>query len=117
MSIADRVQAIIEDQGETVTYQRITAGSRNAGTLTKTNTVTEYAIKAHFRLFKANDVAGLIQDGDSQCRIAANSITFIPTTSDKIVTAYKTFVIYQVDTRKVGDTLIEYIIHARALDV
>ena len=97
--IAARVQALISVAGETITYKRITHGASSTATLQSTPSVQSYTIKAGVREFRAREIAGLVQQGDREVRIAAADLSFTPRPNDQVVTGRKTFQVVSVNTR------------------
>src|SRR4030065_1792428 len=105
MTAQTRIKTILDAQGETVTYRRVTAQSRSATTLKKTNTLTDTtSVNAHIRLYEAKELSGLVQAGDRQMRIAASEITFTPNNNDKVTVGGVDFNVVSVDSRTAGGT-------------
>lgn len=113
MSVQDRLAAIMAEQGETVTYRRVTSISRNSATQTRTNGYTNYTIKAHIRKFEAKEIVGLLQMGDREVRIATNSVSFIPSRNDHIIVGSEEFNVVSVDRRTANGSNALYILHIR----
>jgi hypothetical protein len=85
--------------GETITYKRVTHGSYSTATLQSTPSVQSYTIKASVRQYRAREIAGLVQQGDREVRIAAADLSFNPKPNDQLVIGGKTFQVVSVNTR------------------
>lgn len=101
MSLTDRVKTIIAGQGGTsFSYKRVTGISRNNTTLQNTVTYsTTTGVRGHVRKYDAKELAGLIQEGDRQLRIAASEVDFTPKKDDRIVFTEGEYNVVSVDTR------------------
>ena len=62
--------------GETITYQRRSAGSYNAASGTVKESLSDTSLKGVFEDVNLREVTGLVQADDRKCTIAANSISF-----------------------------------------
>lgn len=113
--IRQNIQNIVENNAQTVTYRRTESTSRAANKLSKTNTTTDYTVKAHFRTYKQSEVAGLVQQGDREMRIAAGSITFTPKPNDTVIDGTRTYKVISVDTRIHKDVLLLHIMNIRGV--
>jgi hypothetical protein len=102
--MAARVQALIGVAGETITYKRVTRGSYNSSTLQSAPSVQSYAIKAGVRQYRAREIAGLVQQGDREVRIAAADLSFTPRPNDQVVIGGKTYQVVSVNTRSPSDS-------------
>ena len=96
--MAARVQALIAVAGEAVTYKRVTHGSYSTATLQSSPSVQSYTIKASVREYRAREIAGLVQQGDREVRIAAADLSFTPRPNDQVVIGGKTFQVVSVNT-------------------
>jgi hypothetical protein len=83
--IAARVQALIGVAGETITYKRVTHGSYSTATLQSTPSLQSYTMKAGARQYRAREIAGLVQQGDREVRVAAADLSFAPRPNDQVV--------------------------------
>jgi hypothetical protein len=97
--MAARVQALIGVAGETIIYKRVTHGAYSMATLQSTPTVQSYTIKAGVRHYRAREIAGLVQQGDREVRIAAADLSFTPRPNDQVVIGGKTYQVVSVNTR------------------
>ena len=80
--MAVRVQSLIGVVGETITYTRVTHGSYSTATRQRTPSVQSSPIKAGMRQYRAREIAGLVQQGDRDVRIAAADLSFTPRPND-----------------------------------
>ena len=99
MSIAKRYKDILDSQGVSVTYKRVTSQATNSSTLEKANTTTDETITVHFRKSAYKTVSGLVNEGERQMRISADSISFVPKANDLVVTSNGTMKVVSVDPR------------------
>ena len=97
--MAARVQSLIGVAGETIFYKRVTHGSYSTATLQSTPSMQSYTIKAGMREYRAREIAGLVQQGDREVRIAAADLSFSPRPNEQIVIGGKTFQVVSVNTR------------------
>jgi hypothetical protein len=105
--MAARVQALIGKAGETITYKRVTHGAYSTATLQSTPSVQSSTIKAGVREYRAREIAGLVQQGDQEVRIAAADLSFTPKSNDQVVIGGKTSQVVSVNTRSpFSDTAI-----------
>jgi hypothetical protein len=92
-------QALIGEAGETITDTRVTHGSDSTGTRHHAPSVQSYAIKAGVRQYRGHEIAGLVQQGDREVRIAAADLSFTPRLNDQVVIGGKTSQVVLVTTR------------------
>ncbi|MDQ3830608.1 MAG: hypothetical protein M3361_15160 [Candidatus Tectomicrobia bacterium] len=111
--MAARVQALIGVAGETITYTRVTHGSYNSSTLQSTPTTRSSMIKASVRQYRAREIAGLVQQGDREVRIAAADLSFTPRPDDQVVIGGKTFQVVSVNTRSPFNEAAIHIVQVR----
>jgi hypothetical protein len=96
-----RVKAIVEAYGYAMTYKDVSASSRSGtGGLTRANTTAEYAFIGHIRRYKPEELSqNLLEFGDRELRIAAESISFTPRVNDFVEHRGKDYRVVAVDTR------------------
>src|SRR5918994_3118550 len=111
--MAARVQALIGAAGETITYKRVTHGSYSTTTLQSTPSVQSYTIKASVREYRVREIAGLVQQGDREVRIAAADLSFTPRSSDQVVIGGKTYQVVSVNTRSPFNEAAIHIVQVR----
>lgn len=97
--IATRVQALIGVAGETIPYKRVTHGSYSTATLQSTPSLQSYTMKAGVRQYRAREIAGLVQQGDREVRVAAADLSFVPRPNDQVVIGGETYQVVSVTTR------------------
>jgi hypothetical protein len=98
--MADRVQALIGKAGETITSTRVTHGSYGTATRQSPPSVQSDTMKASVRQYRAREIAGLVQQGDREVRIAAADLSFTPQPNDQVVIGGQTYQIVSVNTRR-----------------
>lgn len=114
MSYASRVSSVINKIGETVVVRRIVSSSAiNTSTMQKTNTTADTTVKASVRMYKPNELSGLIQQGDREVRIASSDLSNEPAPNDKIIINNKQFNVVSVNTRRPSDVATIYICQVR----
>jgi hypothetical protein len=111
--MAARVQALIGMAGETITYKRVTHGSYSTATLQSTSSAQSYTIKAGIREYRPREIAGLVQQGDREVRIAAADLSFTPRSNDQVVIGGKTYQVVSVNTRSPFNEAALHILQVR----
>src|ERR687895_2761002 len=111
--MAARVQALIGVAGETITYQRVTHGSYSTARRQSTPSVQNYTIKAGVRQYRAKEIAGLVQQGDREVRIAAADLSFTPRPNDQVVIGGKTYQVVSVNTRSPFNEVAIHLVQVR----
>jgi hypothetical protein len=111
--MAARVQALIGVAGETITYKRVTHGAYSTATLQSTPSVQRYPIKAGMREYRAREIAGLVQQGDREARIAAADLSFTPRPNDQVVIGGRTYQVVSVNTRSPFNEVAIHIVQVR----
>ena len=99
MTLADNALRIINKQGQPITYRRDISADRVTGSDDIPLTFTETNIIGSVRQYKASEVAGLIQRGDREVRIAARDLGFLPNQNDQIVTEGITYQVVSANQR------------------
>ena len=99
LNIPERINAVLQDHGETVTYRRVTGVAFNETTLANAPTYTNTTINAHVRKYNAKEIAGLVRDGDREVRIAADAVGFTPDENDIILIGGDTYKVVSLDRR------------------
>jgi hypothetical protein len=112
--MAARVQALIGVAGEMITYKRVTHGAYSTATLQSTPSVQSYTIKASVRQYRARAIAGLVQQGDREVRIAAADLSFTPRPDDHVMIGGKTFQVVSVNTRSPFSEAAIHIVQVRS---
>jgi hypothetical protein len=111
--MAARVQALIGVAGETITYKRITHVAYSTVMLQSTPSTQSYTIKAGVRQYRAREIAGLVQQGDREVRIAAADLSFSPKPNDQVVIGGKTYQVVSVNTRSPFSEAAIHIVQVR----
>jgi hypothetical protein len=111
--MAARVQALIGVAGETITYKLVTHGAYSTATLQSMPSVQSYTIKASVREYRPKEIAGLVQQGDREVRIAAADLSFTPRPNDQVVIGGKTFQVVSVNTRSPFNEAAIHILQVR----
>jgi hypothetical protein len=78
-----------------------------------TPSVQSYTIKASVRQYRAREIAGMVQQGDREVRIAAVDLTFTPRQNDQVVIGGKTFQVVSVNTRSPFNEAAIHIVQVR----
>jgi hypothetical protein len=110
--IAARVQALIGVAGETITDKRVTHGSYSTATLQSTPSVQSYTITAGVRR-RAREIAGLVQQGDREVRVAAADLSFTPRPNDQVVIGGQTHQVVSVNARSPFGAAAIHIVQVR----
>jgi hypothetical protein len=100
--------------GGSIVYRQVTAGTYNSTSGEIKGTTTDTSLKGLFQDINDEEVKGLIQADDRKCMIAADALSFIPSTADKIVAAGITYQIIKVKTIEQAGTQINYLLYLRA---
>lgn len=109
-----RVEQIVRRQGQPLTYLRLTGVTRSETTLQNTNTYKSYSLHGYFRLFKDRELTHLIQQGDRELRLPANSLGFIPKFNDRVsLSDGRSYNVVGVDERYIGAQVGLYILQLR----
>jgi hypothetical protein len=104
MSFADALQKVIEKVNEIpgigvdVTYQRVSTDSYSTTTGQVTESSVNTTVKGVFTDVNNREANDLIQAGDRKCMVAANSLSNVPTTFDRIVYGGVTYQVISVKT-------------------
>ena len=120
MSFATALQKAIEKVnqipglGTDVTIRRISAGSYNTTTGTFRETDTQTTVKAVPEDVNQRAVNDLIASDDRVATIAANSVTAIPTTADRVIIGSDDHQIIRVKTISQAGVDISYKLYLRA---
>jgi hypothetical protein len=106
--------------GTSISYQRVTPGTYNAETGAMTpERVSTHAIRGTVepfvrRFLSANrESADLVQLGDLQVTIAADALSFVPSTNDRVVINGVQYGVVNVDPERAGDVTVIYGMHCR----
>ena len=100
--------------GTSIVYKRVSSGSYNATTGDVRESVSETTLKGVFEDVNFREVAGLVQSDDRKCTIAADAISFIPSTADRVTASGVTYQIVRVKMVEQAGTQISYELYLRA---
>ena len=94
--------------GSDVTIRRVTKGTYNAAIGKATESKTDTTVKGIVGDINKKEVNQLIQSDDRLVNIAAASLTYVPSTSDKVIISGLTYQIIQVKTEERIGVAISY---------
>ena len=100
--------------GTSVVYKRISSGSYNATSGEVRESSSDTTLKGVFEDVNFREVAGLVQADDRKCTIAADSLSFIPSTADRVTASGVTYQIVRVKMVEQAGTQISYELYLRA---
>ena len=106
--------AEIPGNGTSNVNKRVSSGSYNATTGDVGESVSETTLKGVFEDVNFREVAGLVQSDDRKCTIAADAISFIPSTADRVTASGVTYQIVRVKIVEQAGTQISYELYLRA---
>ena len=98
----------IQGIGVSVTYRKVATGTYNSKAGTVSESLTDTSVKAIFSDVKTNETNTLVQFDDRKCTIASDSLTFTPSTADRIVHSGVQYQIVRVKTIDQAGTPISY---------
>ena len=121
MGLATTLKNYIDAHGTVVLYKRKTGQITTQNGLKVTPTITFRAMTVYIREYKDSELSGLINAGDREVRIAAESFggTFLPFVGDEIwifndeLERFESFRIYSLDSRTYKNEPIGYILKVR----
>ena len=94
--------------GGTVTIKRVTESSYDSEEGLVINNTTNTSIKGSLENVSNSEVNDLISQSDKKLTVSAGSITFTPTTKDKIIISSIEYNIIRVDTNEQDNIPIYY---------
>lgn len=100
--------------GASLTYRRVVSGKYNSTTGKTRETITDTTLKGIFSDVNARETNDLIQSDDRKCTIPADSLTFTPSTADRIVSSGVQYQIIRIKTIDQAGTSISYELYLRA---
>lgn len=113
VSYAARVASVIDRVGQDITFRSRGANSFTASTGVNTVSYTDYTVKASVRHYSPREIAGLVQAGDREVRIAADALAATPKKDDLVtIGAFKGRVV-EVITRSPKGTNAVHILTVR----
>jgi hypothetical protein len=103
--------AIINRNGQDVTYSRVTGNTYDTSTGVNAPTYQTYSLKASIRGYSAKEITGLVRAGDRQAIIAAPD--FMPAKDDRITIDVLSWAVQSVEQRNVGNAPAMYVLQIR----
>lgn len=115
MTIPERVAALIDEIGQTVTYKKRTGNSYDPETGINTPTISSESVKAAVRVYnmKLMVPGGIVQQGDREVRIGADDLSVVPEEQDQITIDGSDVTVMSVNIRKARGTDAIYILQVR----
>jgi len=112
MALADSLKKaaskVLKAVGGDVTVRRVTTGSYNTTTGSISETESDTTVKGLLENINSKEVNELIRGTDKRLTIAASSLTYTPTTTDRIVIGTVVHQIIAVKTEEQDNTAISY---------
>lgn len=113
-SLRKAANKVLKAVGGDVTIRRVTTGAYNTTTGVIGETTSDTTIKGFVEDVNAREVSDLIQADDRRLTIAASSLTYTPTTADRVVIESVTYQIISIKTEEQDNTAISYALILRA---
>jgi|TARA_A100001515_G_scaffold124144_1_gene108259 hypothetical protein len=110
--VIDKV-AEIPGVGTSVTVRRVTLGSYNASTGVISETTADTTVKAVLQDINDREVNDLVQAADLKCTVAADALTYTPSTKDRVVIDSKVHQIVRIKTFRSGASVLSYELYLR----
>jgi len=112
MALADSLKKaaskVLNAVGGDVTIRRVTTGAYNTTTGAIAETTADTVVKGLMEDVNAREVNELIQADDRRLTIAASSLTYTPTTADRVVISTTSYQIINVKTEEQNNIAISY---------
>jgi len=105
---------VLSSVGGDVTIRRITTGAYNTTTGAVGETASDTTVKGFIEDVNKREVNDLIQADDRRLTIAAGSLTYTPTTADRVVISSIIHQIIRVEVVEQANTAITYQLILRA---
>jgi hypothetical protein len=94
-------------------FLRFSRKAYSTATLQSAPSVQSYTVKAGVRQYRAREIAGLVQQGDREVRIAAADLGFTPRPNDQVVIGGKTYQVVSVNMRSPFSEAAIHIVQVR----
>ena len=118
MSVASSLKKastkVLNSLGGNVTIRRITTSAYNTTTGAVGETASDTTVKGFIEDVNKREVNELVQADDRRLTIAAESLTYVPTTADRAVIGSTVYQIIRVQTVEKANTAITYELILRA---
>tara|TARA_R100000781_G_C4050282_1_gene117320 strand:- start:287 stop:643 length:357 start_codon:yes stop_codon:yes gene_type:complete len=99
---------VLKAVGADVTIRRVTTGTYNAATGKSGETLSDTTVKGFVEDINKREVSQLVQSDDRLLTIAASSLTYVPTTADRVVISGSSYQIIRVKIIEQDNTAISY---------
>ena len=110
--VIDKV-AEIPGVGSSVTVRRVTPGSYNTSTGVISETTADTVVKGVLQDINDREVNDLVQAADLKCTVAADALTYTPTTKDRVVIDTKVHQIVRIKTYRSGASVLSFELYLR----
>ena len=110
--VIDKVAEIPGD-GTSVTVRRVTPGSYNTSTGVISETTADTVVKGVLQDVNDREVNDLVQAADLKCTVAADALTYTPTTKDRVVIDTKVHQIVRIKTYRSGASVLSFELYLR----
>jgi len=107
-SLRKASRKVLNAVGGDVTIRRVTTGSYNTTTGTLGETTSDTTVKGFLEDVNSREVNELIQSDDRRLTIAASSLTYEPTTADRVVVSNISYQVIRVQAVEQDNTAITY---------
>lgn len=105
---------VIGKFGGDITFKRITSGIYNVTAGSISESISSVTIKGILQNVNQRELNELIKENDKILIIAASDLTFVPTTTDRVVVAGIEYQIIRINTDENDNEQIKYEIYLRA---
>tara|TARA_R100001509_G_scaffold110116_1_gene65858 strand:+ start:1768 stop:2127 length:360 start_codon:yes stop_codon:yes gene_type:complete len=105
---------VLNKFGGNITFKKITSGIYNASTGTVSETIETTVIKGILQNVNQRETNELIKENDKLLIIAASDLSFIPSTTDRVLVAGIEYQIIRIYTDENDNQNIKYEIYLRA---
>lgn len=112
-NMPQRVAALVNQVGQTITYKRVTGQSFNTSTGINTPTYETVSVKASIRDYQPRDIMQNVRVGDRRATIAGHSLGFTPAKDDVVLVNGKEFAVIAVEQRNVTDDAALFVLQIR----
>ena len=115
MSIANALKKVLSNKklSADITFRSVSAGSYNTTTGVITETNTDTSIRGILEDINNREVNELIEATDKKINIAAASLSYTPTTKDKIIVGSVTYSIIRIETNQLANDKLTFVCYLR----
>ena len=100
--------------GTSVTYRKVTTGTYNSTSGALGETTSDTTLKVIFEDINTREVTDLVEADDRKCIIPAASLSFTPTTADRIIAFNISYQITRIKIQQQAGTNLNYELYLRA---